>query len=173
MVSVVSSSLHMCVRFFSGETVHGVEHLPAGTSNMKFPCVRVLLLGLSGVGKSSIIRRYLGDGGYTPENHVVHRSHMDDNPIDSVVTCIKRINEQDTRTKFIRPFRLLLLSWTLPCDVDGNGRIMALDPVVPEIAGLDEVECISRVAEEQFRKHEPHMVLLVRHCHIATFIRFL
>jgi len=32
---------------------------------------------------------------------------------------------------------------------------MALDPVVPEIPGLDGVDCITLVAQEQFRKHSP------------------
>ena len=39
---------------------------------------------------------------------------------------------------------------------------MALDPVVPEIPGLDGVDCITLVAQEQFRKHRFWTRLLIR-----------
>ena len=68
-----------------------------GTSTMKFPQVKILVLGPPGVGKSSLIRRQLGDGGYTPENHVQHDSHSAGSPIDGVITKIQHLDGEDIR----------------------------------------------------------------------------
>jgi len=68
---------------------------------MKYPLVKVLVMGLPNTGKSSLIRRYLGDGHFTAVPADTQTM------IDDISTAVKQIKyKEETNIRYLSPFQM-------------------------------------------------------------------